>query len=490
MVHSTEMLIVGAGFSGLTMAIEARKRGINDVAIFEKAGDIGGTWRENTYPGVACDIPSHLYSMATHPNPDWTRAYAGGAEIQTYLQKVCREEGLYDLCHFHQQLKSARWDGSLWQVETEDGQRWSARFLVSAIGALHLPSVPDIPGVDSFPGPQFHSAEWDHDVDLAGKRIAVVGTGASVVQFVPEIVKTAAHVTVFQRSAPYVLPRPDGPIAPWLRNLYRRVPLMARLRRKLIYMFFEYRHRVFRGEERMVKFAMKMWRDALEKAIIDPQDRQTLTPDYRIGCKRILSSNDWYPALARDNVKVVPSGVTSIDGDRITASDGSQTQADILIWGTGFHVTDAVQRLDITGVNGLTLRAAWADGMQANLGTATAGFPNFFILLGPHTGLGHNSVVLMIEAQVSHIGRVLELMALNNLQAIAPDAAKQATFTKEMQDRHIDSIWQTGGCTSWYQDADGRNTTLWPGTVSEYEKRMAQSGLEQYTPVTPQGGDR
>lgn len=490
MVHSTEMLIVGAGFSGLTMAIEARKRGINDVTILEKAGDIGGTWRENTYPGVACDIPSHLYSMATHPNPDWTRAYAGGAEIQTYLQKVCREEGLYDLCHFHQQLESARWDGSLWQVETKDGQRWSAGFLVSAIGALHLPSVPDIPGVDSFPGPQFHSAEWDHDVDLAGKRIAVVGTGASVVQFVPEIVKTAAHVTVFQRSAPYVLPRPDGPIAPWLRNLYRRVPLMARLRRKLIYMFFEYRHRVFRGEERMVKFAMKMWRDALEKAITDPQDRQTLTPDYRIGCKRILSSNDWYPALARDNVKVVPSGVTSIDGDRITASDGSQTQADILIWGTGFHVTDAVQRLDITGVNGLTLRAAWADGMQANLGTAIAGFPNFFILLGPHTGLGHNSVVLMIEAQVSHIGRVLELMALNNLQAIAPDAAKQATFTKEMQDRHIDSIWQTGGCTSWYQDADGRNTTLWPGTVSEYERRMAQSGLEQYTPVTPQGGDR
>ncbi|WP_377190730.1 flavin-containing monooxygenase [Ruegeria meonggei] len=490
MEHSTDMLIVGAGFTGLTMAIEARKRGISDITILEKAGDIGGTWRENTYPGVACDIPSHLYSMASHANPDWTRAYAGGDEIQAYLQKICREEGLYDLCHFHQQLKSARWDGGRWHIETDGGQRWTARFLVSAIGALHLPSIPDIPGANRFPGPCFHSAQWDHDVDLAGKRIAVVGTGASVVQFVPEIAKTAAQVTIFQRAAPYVLPRPDGPIAPWLRKLYSRVPPIARLRRKLIYMFFEYRHRVFRGQKRMVALAMKMWRDALEKEITDPQDRQTLTPYYRIGCKRILSSNDWCSTLARDNVTVVPNGVASIDGDQITASDGSQRQVDVLIWGTGFHVTDAVQRLDITGADGLALRDAWADGMQANLGTAIAGFPNFFILLGPHTGLGHNSVVLMIEAQVSHIGRALEQMSRDKLQVIAPDAAKQAAFTQEMQDRHVDSIWQTGGCTSWYQGAYGRNTTLWPGTVAEFEKRMAQSGLEQYTPVTPQGGAR
>jgi len=490
MDHSTDMLIVGAGFSGLTMAIEARKRGISDIVILEKAGDIGGTWRENTYPGVACDIPSHLYSMATHLNPDWSRAYAAGAEIQTYLQKVCHDEGLYDLCHFHQQLKSAHWDGDRWQVETEDGQRWSARFLISAIGALHLPSIPAIPGSESFPGPCFHSAEWDHDVDLSGKRIAVVGTGASAVQFVPEIARTAAQVTIFQRSAPYVLPRPDGPIAPWVRSLYRLVPLLPRLRRKLIYMIFEYRHRVFRGEQRMVNFAMKMWRTALEKAISDPEERQMLTPDYRIGCKRILSSNDWYPALARDNVTVIPHGVASIDSDRIIAADGRETQADILIWGTGFHVTDMVERLDITGADGLTLRDAWADGMQANLGTAIAGFPNFFILLGPHTGLGHNSVVLMIEAQVRHIGRVLDQMSRNGHSVITPDAAKQAAFTQEMRDRHVDSVWQAGGCTSWYQDTAGRNTTLWPGTVSEYEKRMAQSGLEQYHPAPPQSGDR
>ncbi|WP_171212013.1 NAD(P)/FAD-dependent oxidoreductase [Ruegeria sp. HKCCA5426] len=489
MEHETDMLIVGAGFSGLIMAIEARKRGITKIAILEKADDIGGTWRENTYPGVACDVPSHLYSMATHLNPDWSRAYAGGAEIQAYLQKVAQDEGLYDLCHFHHRLKAARWDGARWQVETHEGQLWSSRFLVSAIGALHIPSIPNIPGADSFPGPSFHSAQWNHNVSLTGKRIAVVGTGASAVQFVPEIAKMAAQVTIFQRTAPYVLPRPDGPIAPWVRRLYQRLPILPRLRRKLIYLVFEYRHRVFRGEKGAVNFAMKMWRNSLEKAISDPAQRDMLTPDYQIGCKRILSSNDWYSVLARDNVTVVPQGVAAIEGDQIIASDGTRTKADILIWGTGFNVTETVEFLNINGTNGLSLRDAWSDGMKANLGTAIAGFPNFFILLGPHTGLGHNSVVLMIEAQVRHIGRVLDKMNSNGTQTITPDAEKQASFLQEMQDRHVDSVWQAGGCTSWYQDAKGRNTTLWPGTVSEYEKRMARSGIEQYSVVPTQSGE-
>ncbi len=489
MATYTDMLIVGAGFSGLTMALEARKRGFSDITILEKAGDIGGTWRENTYPGVACDVPSHLYSMATHPNPHWSRAYAGGAEIQSYLQRIAREEGLYALCRFHQELKSAHWEGDRWQVETQDGHRWSARFLVSAIGALHVPRIPKISGASSFPGSSFHSAEWNHDVSLTGKRVSVIGTGASAVQFVPEIAKTAARVTIFQRSAPYVLPRPDGPIAPWVRRLYQRLPLLPRIRRQLIYMLFEFRHRVFRGEPRAVDFAMKTWRQALDDAISDPKLKAALTPDYKIGCKRILSSNDWYPALARDNVDVMPHAVSSIAGNRLTAGNGDEFEADVLIWGTGFHVTDVVDNLDITGADGLTLKQAWSDGMQANLGTAVAGFPNFFILLGPHTGLGHNSVVLMIEAQVAHIGRVLTEMQENGLSAITPNADRQAAFTQEMQDRHLENVWQSGGCTSWYQDANGRNTTLWPGTVSEFRKRMAQSGLEQYHPLSKATGD-
>ncbi|MEM6658365.1 MAG: NAD(P)/FAD-dependent oxidoreductase [Pseudomonadota bacterium] len=487
MHHTVDMLIIGAGISGLTMALEARRRGIRSIAILEKAADIGGTWRENTYPGVACDIPSHLYSMATHPNPNWSRAYAGGAEIQAYLKTIASDEGLYKLCHFHTQLTSAKWDGTHWHVLSQDGRNWSARFLISAIGALHIPDIPDIPGADGFTGPQFHSAVWDHDVGLAGKRIAVIGTGASAIQFVPEIAKTAGHVTVFQRNAPYVLPRPDGAIAPWIRRLYARMPVLPWLRRSLIFELFEFRHRVFRGEDRMVRFAMKMWRNAMEGAIADPKLREELTPNYRIGCKRILSSNDWYPALARNTVSLVPHGVARIERDRIIAADNSEAHADVLIWGTGFKVTDVIDRLDITGADNLTLRQAWSDGMQAHLGTAIAGFPNFFILLGPHTGLGHNSVVLMIEAQVAHIGRILSEMHRNEVQSVSPRQSKQTEFTQEMQERHQSSVWQTGGCTSWYQDTAGRNTTLWPGTVREFQKRLTHAGIEQYESTSGRG---
>lgn len=487
--QKTDMLIIGAGIAGMTMALEARKLGIRDITILEKADDIGGTWRENTYPGVACDVPSHLYSMASHPNPDWSQVYAGGAEIQAYLRDIARKENLYDLCQFNQRLKSAEWRGDHWYVETDEGRSWTAQFLVSAIGALHIPKIPKIPGADSFTGPSFHSAQWDHDVDLTDANIAVVGTGASAIQFVPEIAKIAKRVTVFQRSAPYVLPRMDGPVAPWVRRLYRRVPLLARIRRSLIFAYFEFRHRVLRREKLMVKYAMHLWHKALHSAVSDPAEREMLTPNYQIGCKRILSSNDWYPALMRDNVDVIPSGVASIEGDTITASDGTKVQADVLVWGTGFHVTDIAERLDITGADDLTLRDAWLDGMQAHLGTAVAGFPNFFILLGPHTTLAHNSVILMIEAQVRHICEVLTSMSDQGLRTINPHAEKQAAFTQEMQDRHADAVWQDGGCTSWYQDAKGHNTALWPGTAAEFQRRMAAAGIEHYTPLPDAKGD-
>lgn len=482
--HQADILIIGAGFSGLIMAMEARKRGFDNIVILEKADDIGGTWRDNTYPGVACDVPSHLYCFADHLNPDWSTAYAGGAEIWAYMRSVAQAEGLYDLCRFGQDMTSAHWDGARWQVQLASGDTWSARVLVSGIGALHIPLIPTIAGAETFTGPAFHSAQWRHDVDLTDKRVAVIGTGASAVQFVPEIAKTAAHVSIFQRTAPYVLPRPDGPIGPGTRKMYRRFPALPRIRRKLIFWFFELRHAMFMGKDRAVKIAMKMWHKELNAAIHDPDMRATLTPPYRIGCKRVLSSNDWYPALARPNVTVIPDGVSAIDGAVLSAANGSRIEADVLIWGTGFHVTDALERLQITGAGGVPLAQAWAKGLTAHLGTAVAGFPNLFFLLGPHTGLGHNSVVLMIEAQAEHVGRVLDAMRSTDTPAVTPDTALQQAFEDEMDSRLADTVWQAGGCTSWYQEAGGRNSTLWPGTVAEYQKRMAGAGLDQYVDAT------
>lgn len=478
--HDIDILIIGAGFSGLIMAMEARKRGFDDIVILEKADDIGGTWRENTYPGVACDVPSHLYSFASHLNPDWSTSYAGGAEIWQYMKDVARRESLYDLCRFGQTMQSARWTGTRWQVTTAQGDIWSARILVSGMGALHVPLIPDIPGIETFQGPSFHSAQWQHDVDLTGKRVAVIGTGASAVQFVPAIAQKTAELTIFQRTAPYVLPRPDGPIKPWVRDLYRRVPILPAIRRRLIYALFELRHATFLGKPRAVNFAMKMWRKELHRSIKDPAFQQALTPPYRIGCKRILNSNDWYPAVARDNVTVLQDGVASVQGNTLTSVSGQQIDADVVIWGTGFHVTDAMDQFDITGEDGLALAQVWADGLQAHLGTALAGFPNLFFLLGPHTGLGHNSVVLMIEAQADHIGRLLDTMRSQGTEAIAPRPDAQQAFEAEMDDRLASTVWQNGGCTSWYQDKNGRNPTLWPGTVTEYRKRMATADIAQY----------
>lgn len=487
MTHAarSEILIVGAGFSGLIMALEARKQGFRNITILEQAGDIGGTWRDNTYPGVACDIPSHLYSMASHPNPDWSRSYAPGAEIQTYLEDIARRERLYDHCRFGERMTATQWDGSQWQVdtihaETGEAHHFTAPVLVLALGALHVPLIPRIPGAEGFPGPAFHSARWDHGADLAGKRIAVVGTGASAIQFVPELARQAAHVTVFQRTPPYVLPRVDRPIPPRMRALHRMLPITRRLRRRWLYTLYELRHAVFRGKPRAVHMAMKMWRHGMEAAIRDPKLRADVTPPYRIGCKRILSSNDWYPTLARDNVTVVPAGLSRIEGNRLIAGDGSTTEADVLVWGTGFHVTDALRGLKITGTGGRSLARAWVRGLQAYLGLGVSGFPNLFFLLGPHTGLGHNSVVLMIEAQAAHIARLMKRMRTQGLAAIEPRPEDQAAFEAEMDERLAATVWQSGGCTSWYQDGNGRNPTLWPGTAGEYRRRLARAGLDRY----------
>ena len=480
--ETTDVLIVGTGFSGLVMALEILRRDLGSFVMLEKADEIGGTWRDNTYPGAACDIPSHLYSIASEPKADWSTMFAGHAEIEAYLKRVAVKHGLYDHVRFGRTFCRAEWDeaGARWLVATEEGETYAAKALVSAVGALHIPAIPNLAGLDRFEGAAFHSAQWDHGFDLAGKRVAVIGTGASAVQFIPEIAPKVARLDVYQRTAPWVLPKADAPFTEKRKALFGRLPGARALFRTWLYGVHEFRHLVFRGNRRMVKLAEGLALKSMRKAVRDPELRDKLRPNYRIGCKRILQSNDYYPALARPNVDVVTDAIAEVRPDAIVTVDGTVRPADAIIFGTGFHTTDSFDRLDIVGRGGVTLRQFWSKGLEANLGTTIAGFPNYFMLLGPNTGLGHNSVVLMIEAQAIYVGRLLKRMRRRKLKAIDVRREAQAAFGREMEERLSSMVWQAGGCRSWYQDENGRNTTLWPGTVTEFRRRLRRAGIEDF----------
>ncbi|MBK1785909.1 flavin-containing monooxygenase [Prauserella cavernicola] len=465
------VVIVGTGFSGLGMAIQLRKEGREDFVILEKADDVGGTWRDNTYPGCACDIQSHMYSFSFEQNPGWSRSFSPQPEIHDYMRRVARKYDLYRFVRFGQELTGARWDTdeNRWYVSTAGGDEFVARHLVAGLGALHLPQIPELPGIERFEGPRFHSAEWDHDVDLSGKKVAVVGTGASAVQFVPQIAKDVAELTLFQRTPPWIMPKPDHSMPGWAKQLFAKVPGAQRLYRNLLYWMLEVRAVGFNGNPRIMKLAQRLAKHNIDKHVDDPALRAKLTPDYVMGCKRVLISNDYYPALARDNVDVVTDGVAEVRPHSVVDAAGVEHEADVLIYGTGFHVTDAFDDLGIIGVGGRNLGKLWAtEGMQTHKGITVAGFPNLFFLLGPNTGLGHNSVVFMIEQQIRYISEAIRFAESRGAEAIEVRADAQAQFNRDVQRKLENGIWTRGGCTSWYLDAQGVNRTIWPGFTWKY----------------------
>ena len=393
-------VIVGSGFSGLAMAVELKRAGRHDFVVLERAHELGGTWRDNVYPGCRCDVPSHLYSFSFAPNPGWSSTFSPQPEIQAYLCEVARREGLLEHIHFGQELEAAEWDedGARWRLRTAAGARLSARALVAAAGPLSEPSIPDIPGLGDFRGTVFHSADWDHSHDLAGERIAVIGTGASAVQFVPVIAPEAEQLHVFQRTAPWIMPRPDRPLSRAERIVYRRFPAAQRLMRAGIYWARE----LFAIPMLRARFAGVIEvaaRRHLRRQIPDPALRAKATPDYKPGCKRILVSNDYLPALTRPNVELVCDAISEIRPHSVVTADGSERAVDTIILGTGFHVTDMPIAERVAGRGGVTLATHWGGSLEAHRGTTVAGFPNLFFVLGPNTGLGHTSVVLMAEAQ-------------------------------------------------------------------------------------------
>ncbi len=479
--EETEVLIVGSGFSGLIMALSLKRRRI-PFLLLEKADGVGGTWRDNTYPGCACDIPSHLYSISSEPNPNWQRSFAPQPEILRYLQEVAAKRGLMPSLRFGAELTEAQWDDddSRWTVRTKDGRSFKGRVMILAVGALHIPLLPRIPGLDSFKGRTFHSARWDHDYDLSGKQVAVIGTGASAIQFVPQIAGKVDRLTLFQRTPPWVLPKGDQAIPADKQAKYAKIPGLRLLHRLRLFGIQEMRHLAVRRHPKAAALGRSLADRHRKRAIKDPALREALTPGYEIGCKRILQSDDYYPALARDNVSVETTPIERITPDGVVTTDGVLHKADTILFGTGFHVTDGFDAMDIRGRDGQGLRETWRGGMSAAYGTAVAGFPNMFVLLGPNTGLGHNSVVLMIEAQVRYVMRRLRQMRMRRLRSIEMSATVQARYQSEMDRRLADTVWQAGGCSSWYQDESGRNTTLWPGTVFEYQRRMSRAGLRDY----------
>jgi cation diffusion facilitator CzcD-associated flavoprotein CzcO len=477
----TRIAIVGTGFGGLGAAIRVAREGIDDFVLLERAGDVGGTWRDNTYPGCACDVESHLYSLSFAPEPGWTRRFSRQPEIWRYLQRCAREFGLLPHIRFHHELRHADWDAGarVWRIDTSGGPL-TAQVLVVAAGPLSEPFVPDLPGLDRFAGPAFHSAQWDHTFDPRGRRIAVIGTGASAVQFVPELQKVAASLTLFQRTPAWIIPRPDAAIPEWRRWLYRRVPLLQRAVRLLVYLVRETWILVFRHPA-MMRRAQHLAVRHLEKSVADPTLRAKLTPRYTMGCKRLLLSNDFYPAVTQPNVDVITAPIADVRARAIVTTDGVEHPADAIVFGTGFRVTDSPMATRIRGRDGRTLKDVWAGSPKAHLGTSVAGFPNLFMMLGPNSGLGHNSVVYMAEAQIDHLIGALRYMRQTGVDAIEPTEDAQRAFLADVDRRMRGTVWVAGGCSSWYLDRTGRNSTLWPDASWRYRRRASRFVAAEYT---------
>ncbi len=470
-VDPLDVVIVGSGFSGLGAAIQARRCGWHRLRILEKGDDIGGVWRENTYPGAACDVPWHLYSFSFYKWFGFSRRYPHQPEILDYMRCCAKHFGLYDLIEFGAQVREARWDeaGGCWHVEAEDGRWWRARVLVAGVGQLSRPAWPNILGRKHFGGASYHSAEWDHDVPLEGRRVAVIGTGASAIQFVPEVAKVAGHLTVFQRSAPYLLPRLDGDYGLLNRLLFRYVPGYDRPFRYCLWKLGEVSTDAFdQADNAVARIFRYVTRRHLERQVPDPELRAKVTPDYPIGCKRILFSSDYYPALQRDNVTLETAGIRAINATGIETVDGRQHDADVLIYATGFRAADFLAPMHVVGRDGAELQERWRHGAKAYLGMTVPGFPNFFVMYGPNTNLGGNSIIYMIECQMRYLDGALR--HLKRVRALAVRQDVFARFNEELQRRLSQTVW-AAGCSSWYQTADGRITNNWPGKTYEYYRR-------------------
>jgi len=480
--HHVTVFVIGAGFAGLGTAIKLQESGLTDFLVVDRGDDVGGTWRDNTYPGAACDVPSQLYSFSFAPNPHWTRSFSPQREIQAYLQRVARESGTLDRFRFGTTVEQAAWDDEAraWTVTTSAGTVL-ADVLVTGSGGLSEPKLPEIAGIDSLAGEVFHSSRWNHDYDLTGKRVAVIGTGASAIQIVPAIAERVGHLDVYQRTAPWVMPRSDRAYTAVERLGFRFLPGLQRLYRTGVYWGREGYVPAFTLAPALAAPAEKIAARHIASGISDPALRAQVTPDYRLGCKRVLISNDYYPALDRDDVDLVTDGIREITPTGIVTADGTEREVDCLIVATGFHTTDQPIAHHLKGSDGRSLADAWREsGMMAYKGTTVAGFPNLFQIVGPNTGLGHSSMVFVIESQIAYILGALRALGELGLASIEPRADAQAVWNEALHKRMARTVWSTGGCSSWYLDEHGRNTVLWPRSTFTLRRQLGSFDPDAY----------
>ncbi|MBB5017554.1 cation diffusion facilitator CzcD-associated flavoprotein CzcO [Chitinivorax tropicus] len=482
------VVIIGAGFAGLGMAIRLKQSAYQDFLVLEQAAVVGGCWRDNTYPGCACDIPGHLYGFSFFSKTDWSRKYAGQDEIHQYLQSCVEHFQLTPHVRLSHQVARLQFDDAQqqWLVHLTDGRTIQARVVVLGRGPLSIPKWPAITGLDRFPGPVFHSSRWQHQHDLQGKRIAVIGTGASAIQFIPHLAGLASQLTVFQRTPAWVVPRPDRVIGRREQALYRRWPGLQRAYRQWLFWVHELRYLGMADAKgwphRLVEYLAGKH---LRSQVPDPEKRRLLTPNYALGCKRVLLSNDYYPAMNQAHVKIVPAGLNAVEGRTLLAGDGSRHEVDVVVFGTGFEVAESLPPGWIVGPGGVDLGAQWLQqGMQAYRGVATTGMPNLFFLVGPNSGLGHNSLVLMIEAQIEHILQCIQHMQTQHAALCEVQPTAQQAFNEQVQQQLAGTVWASG-CQSWYLDQHGRNTTLWPGSVVAYQKLMRTWSVSDYHWTNP-----
>ena len=478
-MESVDVAIIGSGFGGLAMAHALTEAGIGPLVILEKGDRVGGTWRDNTYPGAACDVTSALYSLSFAPHV-WTRKYPQQAEILAYIDGVVETFNMAPLLRFGAEVDTAVFDevAQRWRLTMVDGTSIDARVVVSAVGQLNTPAYPAVPGLGTFAGPAFHSARWDHEVTLANQRVGIIGTGASVIQFGPRVAKTAASIVIFQRSAPYVLPKPD-PITPsWKRRLYGALPATQLPARFKNFALNEVFTAAILGNERLRERVKAQWAASMRSMITDPALRAACTPDYELGCKRVLIADDWYPTLASASVEVVTNPIASIDAEGVTTEDGTHHDLDVLIYGTGFQATDFLTPMTVVGRGGLTLAERWSDGASAYRGVAVSGFPNLFLLYGPNTNLGSNSIVYMLESQAAYIAGLLTAAKRADVGSVEVRPVVEASWASMIAEKSRSTAWVTG-CHSWYT-SNGRNTNNWPDATWRYRQAIKEIDLLDY----------